>query len=319
MMERMTLEDSGRVMVKNISLYPNKMLLNTSIHTGGGSYACWFATQLHCVKPVQSGRRVVAGTMWTNFIRDSFLQYVLVYNLSVGSDTNWSCRAPPKSVLCSAHPYFALIGPDAMARIMSFLDLTSLSRFCCITPQLAACCSYEFLLTTYLKSNRAELARQIAGIEFHKLGFMLRHQYSFDGLKSVPWSHLRGRDAVIYCAFRDSFGVSNVSTVECCARFEVRAGTLGDSMEGELDDVDDDREHNTVAAFGLNANHDVLSVRIFHGFTDPSEKERDDDEDEEDGAYHYRTTETIPRKFAPDGGPKINSHALWRTGVRRNC
>jgi hypothetical protein len=62
---------------------------------------------------------------------------------------------------------------------------------------------------------------QLCSERVTRLGVVLAHKYSFDGGSSVPWGHLRGRDAWAAAAFAFAFGPDSLHTEKCTVKVEV--------------------------------------------------------------------------------------------------
>ena len=167
--------------------------------SGGGSFACFFATQPHAVRPVTEGRRVI-----------------ITYNIFADDEGPFEIVRPERSALMTAIPSFALVGPDISWRILKFLDLQSMSRLMQTSKSLALTGTRpDFLLGYFFRNRRTELMHALQKKNHFQMGMVLAHQYSFDGKQSIPWNQIRGRDAICVSAMRFAFGDESLETTSC--------------------------------------------------------------------------------------------------------
>ena len=172
--------------------------------TGGGSFACFFATQPHAVRLVTEGHRVI-----------------ITYNIFVDDEGPIEILRPGRSALMSVIPAFASVGPDISWHILEFLDLQSLSRLMQTSKSLAQTGTRpEFLLGLFLRNRHVQLMHALQKENSYQMGMVLAHQYSFDGKQSIPWNQIRGRDAICVSAMRFAFGDKSLETTTCLVRHE---------------------------------------------------------------------------------------------------
>jgi hypothetical protein len=245
-----------------------------------GAYSCWFATQLHCVAPVTWGRRVVVQ-----------------YNVFMDQNDRLAVPRIDLRPLAQSSNLFGRLGKDILQLACRRLSLQSLGRLLRTCKAVRACANPGTLVGFFLESRKATLLEELSNERVCRLGLVLSHLYSFDGGTSVPWGHVRGRDAWATAALAYAFGAEALRTEQCLIKAEVVTsdyeGESGasrprghfsvfrtvtekvDGMEREWSERDNDVEvPESVRALVLPEGYTKVSSRVF-SWLDDTETEND--------------------------------------------
>lgn len=153
-----------------------------------GSWAAWFASSWHSVRPIESGHRIV-----------------LTFDIVAHPPTSINAPLFPLPVVVpgGAPPFAALVW-DNIASMLPLADCSRLARTCRALRSIVGGDSARLLARQFrLVSHR--LTRALRRRNLHSIGIVCRHSYLFDAGHHdalVPLAFLKGRDRAFAEAMR---------------------------------------------------------------------------------------------------------------------